>query len=90
MANVTFEEAQAIAISEARRYNAMGGTQKWKTVSMDIHGCWYADECEPHEMKLKESYEFFQAPYGFDMYLHNVPKCDTHICDWHKSVVGVN
>lgn len=65
-----------------------GGTQKWKTVSMDIHGCWYADECEPHE--LKEGYEFFQAPYGFDTYLHIVPKCDTHICDWRKSVVGVN
>jgi hypothetical protein len=89
MANVSFKEAQAIAISEARRYNAMGGTQRWKTVSMDKNGNWYADECKPTEMTPDYVMGWNKSPYGFDQIL-NVPKCDTPICDWEKSVAEVD
>lgn len=90
MPNITFKEAQEIAIAEARRLNAEGGTQKWKTVSMSDNGKWFADECEPNEMKPDFIMGFQRSPYGFDTILENVPKCDCERDAWENSVASVN
>lgn len=90
MANVSLKEAQALAISEARKLNEALGEKRYNTVSMDDHGCWYADECKSSEMIINSDYGFCKAPHGNDWYLHEVPKCDTSICNWEKSVAEVN
>ena len=89
MPNITFKEAQEIAIAEARRLNAEGGTQKWKTVSMSDNGKWFADECEPNKMKPDFIMGFQRSPYGFDTILENVPKCDCERDAWENSVASV-
>ena len=58
-------------------------------VSMNKDGYWFADECLPEEMTIDHSWGIHSAPYGADILL-NVPKCDTSICDWEKSVAEVN
>ena len=87
MPNITFKEAQEIAIAEARRLNAEGGTQKWKTVSMSDDGIWFADECKPCEMR--QGSRFYWAAYGFDKILEGVPKCDCERDAWENSVASV-
>jgi hypothetical protein len=85
---MTFNESQDLAIQEAMLLNVREGSHKWKTVSMDSKGNWFADECECEEMELSGGNGCFIAPHGFDITL-KVKFTETPICDWDKSVSSV-
>ena len=64
---MTFEESKQVAINEAIELNRKVGFYRWKTVSMDMQGYWFADECRSLEMEFGLS--FYKAPYGKDIVL---------------------
>ena len=83
---MSFKASQELAIKEAMELNRIAGVHKWKTVSMDRAGNWFADECECEEMELRDS--CFFAPHGLDITL-KVRFTETPICDWVTSVSSV-
>ena len=83
---MTFKEAKEQAITEAIELNRTEGFHRWKTVTMDHMGNWFADECEASEMKKRDF--IFMAPYGLDKTL-NVKFTDIPICDWPNSLASV-
>lgn len=76
------------AIKEAMELNHKEGFHRWKTVSMDHLGNWFADECECETMTPDYSKGYFCANNGSDIVL-NVMFTETPICDWVKSVSSV-
>lgn len=83
-----FESAQKIAILEARRYNDMACSKRWKIVSMNSDGKWYADECQADKLMMHPC-GFFMNPDGFDLLLDDVPKCENANILWEKSITEV-
>lgn len=86
---ISYNEARAIAISEAARLNIENGFKRWHCVSMDSQGRWYADECLPEELTQSTYCDHWRAPFGFDLTL-NIPLCEQPQCFWKESVAGVN
>jgi len=85
---MSFKASQELAIKEAMELNRIAGVHKWKTVSMDRAGNWFADECECEEMTPDYSMGCFIASNGFDSLL-KVKFTETPICDWENSVSSV-
>ena len=85
---MTFAQLKEKAIAEAMELNRKEGSHKWKSVSMNIQGDWFADTSESHEMTENLDYGFFMGSCGQDIVL-NVKFTDTPICDWLQSVSSV-
>ena len=85
---MTFKEAKKQAIKEAMELNRVEGSHKWKTISMNIQGDWFADTSESHEMTENLDWGFFMGSSGRDILL-KVKFTDTPICDWLQSVASV-
>ncbi len=83
---MTFKESQDLAIKEAMELNRIAGFHKWKTVSMNDLGHWFADECETMTPNYSQGY--CCASCGSDIVL-KVQFTETPICDWDKSISSV-
>ena len=85
---MTFKEAKNQAINEAMELNRVEGSHKWKTVSMNREGDWFADTSESDDLTENLDYGFFMASKGMDIALNTKFK-ETPICDWLQSVSSV-
>ena len=85
---MTFKEAKEQAIKEAMELNRIEGSHKWKSVSMNREGDWFADTSESHDLTENLDYGFFMASKGMDIVLNTKFK-ETPICDWLQSVSSV-
>jgi hypothetical protein len=85
---MTFDEAKELAVKEAMAHNKLVGFHKWKAVSMNDSGDWFADTSESSEMVINEDYGFFNADKGLDMVL-NVKFTDSPMWAWPNSLTSV-
>lgn len=85
---MTFKEAKEQAIAEAMELNRNVGFHKWKTVSMNNQGDWFADTTTSDDMTKNFALGFFEASKGVDTVL-DVKFMDTPICDWPNSLASV-
>ena len=83
-----FKSSVDAAIKEAMELNKAEGFRKWKTVSMNRDGIWFADECESENMVADYSMGCFMSNIGSDIVLDE-KYTETPICDWDKSLYSV-